>query len=464
MKPGFYFTVSICLLLQFAVAAHAETTKEISIETFIQTATQNDTRFEEILMDKMPLQYRRDAILPTRDLIVSLKHQFHLYLNGIDAGASSSISLQQLFPDTGTTASASFSKNPSYQSNGSASLQLLVSQPIAKNAFGHNFKLQDQLIGVENDITRYQIVEAYEDYLAGLTTAWYNWYSAYENLLVSRASLSSSEKLLDNILERQRQKIALQIDVNKMKLSLIRKRENQIILENTYREISTLIASAMRLKENGTRIIPSRLKETETPLSFETDYARFVSSSRTYELLNLLENKTTLEVKRAADDLLPSTQLLLGYQLDAQDWGLSPQQNSFFAGISMDWPVKHSSERARHKIATIERKKTALSHVNKYEELRTNLSRLFIQIEREKELMRIAKTKIQLAEDILRDESENYSFGKVSLNDYIDAVNDVDENRFSFTEHQIKLNKLIVEWKRLTDTLVDARSPEALSP
>ncbi|MDH5692081.1 MAG: TolC family protein, partial [Gammaproteobacteria bacterium] len=94
-------------------------------------------------------------------------------------------------------------------------------------------------------------------------------------------------------------------------------------------------------------------------------------------------------------------------------------------------------------------------NLNKYEELRTNLLNLHLQIEREQKLMDIAQEKIDLAQAILKDETENYSFGKVSLNDYIDAVNDVDENRFSFTEHSVKLNKLLVEWKRLTDRLVD---------
>ena len=57
-------------------------------------------------------------------------------------------------------------------------------------------------------------------------------------------------------------------------------------------------------------------------------------------------------------------------------------------------------------------------------------------------------------EMILKDEAVNYSYGKVTLNDYITAVNRVDENRFSYTEHSVQLNKLLIEWLRLTDQLV----------
>ena len=68
--------------------------------------------------------------------------------------------------------------------------------------------------------------------------------------------------------------------------------------------------------------------------------------------------------------------------------------------------------------------------------------------------MGIAKEKIGLAKSILEDETENYSFGKVSLNDYIDAVNVLDSNRFNEILHDVQYKKYIVEWLRITDRLV----------
>ena len=67
----------------------------------------------------------------------------------------------------------------------------------------------------------------------------------------------------------------------------------------------------------------------------------------------------------------------------------------------------------------------------------------------------LAKNKIKYSKSILKDEAKNYSFGRVTLNDYIAAVNLVDESRFSFTDHSVQLNKLLVEWLRLTDQLVN---------
>jgi len=223
-----------------------------------------------------------------------------------------------------------------------------------------------------------------------------------------------------------------------------------------YDTYSNLIFKAIRHK-GTTPYIPVTPSPPATNVQFEPAYKNFTLSSRTYEVLHMLEQQGTMQVKKAADDLLPSTNLLLGYQLEGKEWGIQDQERSYFAGISVSWPIGRSVDKAKQSIAKIEYKKTILSNKNKYEDLRTNLKNLYLQIQREQKLISIAKKKITLAESILKDEAENYSFGKVTLNDYIVAVNRVDENRFSYTEHSVQLNKLLVEWLRLTDQLVDEK-------
>lgn len=427
----------------------------LSLEIFIKQATKNDSTFESILIDQLSLKHRRDILLPDSDIIMDVKYQYNFYLNQNSNKAEATISLSKLFPYNGTQLSLSYNKAASgLTTTDSSSLQFLITQPIAQNAFGKGTQLQDQIIGIENDIRRYQIVEAYEDYLASLTAAYYNWYSAYENLKSGRLSYKSNQKLMRNIRERQRQKIALPIDVNKMQLLLVGKKENLIVLNEIYETYSNLIFKAIRYK-GKTPYIPTTPNRPVAKVQFEQDYHNFKQSSRTYKTLHMLEQQGSIQVKKVADDLMPSTNLLLGYQLDGKDWGINNQERSYFAGISVRWPIGHSVDRAKQNVAKIEYKKTVLSNQDKYEDLHTNLKNLYLQIQREQKLIDIAKKKIKLAQSILKDEAQNYSFGKVTLNDYISAVNRVDENRFSYTEHSVQLNKLLLEWLRLTDQLVN---------
>jgi len=449
--------LSCIILPTHARAAEERGRRALPLQEFLALAAKNDTVFESILIDRLPLAYRRDILLPVSDVILALKQQYNFYLDQDRSNPETSLSLSKLFPMSGTDVSLSYSKSSSaLTAVDSSELELLISQPIAKNAFGKGTQLLDQIIGVENEITTYQIVEAYEDYLASLTSAYYSWYSAYENLKVGRVSYQSNLKLLDNIHERQRQKIALPIDVNKMQLLLVGKKESIIVLQEVYDNFTNIIAKAIR-HDGKHRLAPQKPPRPAKQVLFSQDYEAFVQNSRTYQALRLLEQQGTLEVKKAADDLLPSTNLLLGYKLEGEDFGINNDESIAFAGISVQWPIGRSVEKAQHKLAQIEQKKTQLSNQNKYEELHTNLKNLYLQIQREKELIDIAEKKIKLAEAILKDEAENYSFGKVTLNDYIDAVNQVDENRFNYTEHTVQLYKLLLEWLRLTDKLVDEK-------
>ncbi|MBU4304032.1 MAG: TolC family protein [Candidatus Omnitrophica bacterium] len=195
-------------------------------------------------------------------------------------------------------------------------------------------------------------------------------------------------------------------------------------------------------------------------IDFKRDYERFTAQSRTCNILSMLEQKSSLEVKKNAADLLPSTNLLIGYKVEGDAWQVKNEDNLLYAGISLDWPFPHQVQSAEHEIARIEHKKTKLSNRNKYLELEVNLKNIFLSIERETELIRIIEEKIKLSEDVLKDEAENYSYGKVTLNDYIDAVNRLDRNKFSKITHLVQLKKLTVEWLRLTDSLVGENSLE----
>lgn len=445
-----------------------QTQQAISLDDFLRLAVKRDTIFETILLDQLPLKYRRSALLPDKDILMSIKQGYQLNLfDGHDYGTST-ISLSKLFTHSATEVSMDYNK-PTFADGDRASLQVLISQPIAKNAFGKNDKLLDQIIGVENEVIRYQIVEAYEDYLAAITSAYYNWYSSYENLKVGKAALQSSKRLLNNILERQRQNIALPIDVNKMKLSLINKQENLILLQEAYANNTAIIMKSLQPEETqdqspNTSYFPSKPKAPENNVDFDMDYAQFVKHSRTYQILDLLEKQGDLEVQQSADELLPSTNLTLGYQMNGQNWGDTAKEDSLFAGIEFSLPLGRSVARANTEIRRIQYRKTRLSNKNKQQELRVNLKNLFLQIQRERKLIDISRQKINLAESILKDESENYSYGKVTLNDYIVAVNTADENRFSHTAHKVQLYKLQVEWLRMTDRLVDESALQTEPP
>ncbi|MCG2724859.1 MAG: TolC family protein [Elusimicrobia bacterium] len=452
------FATAFACLNIFAEDLTVDLRKTLTMDEFIKTAVKNDEAFEEILTAELALKYKKDLALPAKDLILSVKGRHEFYFNQDRNDPRIAVSLSKLFPYTGSEISAEYAATPYSSVEGVSSyMAVYLSQPIAKNAFGKATGLQDKITGAEIDIAGYQITEAYEDYLASMIVVYYNWYLAFENLKIGNSSYEQSLKLLKNIKKRQTSNIALPIDVNKVKIQVLGKKENLIALEKAYEESLNLIKQAIR--DQGEAIIepviPFELNKTE--ISFKKEYKKFSDLSRTYGILRLLEKKSSLNIDKYADNLLPSTNLLFGYEIDGDDFGVKGSDSNLYAGVSIKWLFSDQVGKANHETAKISDKITHLSNKSKYVKLKTDLNNLFLRIEREKKLIETSEEKINLSKLILTDETVNYSYGKVSLNDLIDAVNRIDDNNFNKLNHLVRYKILMTEWLRITDQLVSAK-------
>ncbi len=430
--------------------------RSITIEEFIELSTRNDTMFERILIDELSLQYQKNLKLPARDLVLSVKTQYDFFMDQHREDPGASVSLEKLFPYSGTNFSAEYKSTPSFSAqDNSSEFAFLISQPIAKNAFGKATRLQDKIIGLEIDVAKHQIIEAYEDYFAAIIVTYYEWYESYENLKIGEASYAENLKLLENVKQRQESKIALSIDVNKVNIQVLAKKEKLVNLLEEYGRARNIVKKAIRY-EMGREIKPAEpLLYKGENIDFIAGYQAFKENSRTYQILNLLEKKSSFEVDKNADDLLPSIKLFFGYTVEGDDFKIKDENNKIIAGLSLDFPFSNQVQKAEHEISKITLDKTRLSTTNTHVQLYYDLKNLYRLIEREKELISISNKKIQLAQAVVADETENYSFGKVTLNDFIQAVNVLDDNRFNSISHSTKLKRLIVEWLRITDRLID---------
>ncbi|MCG2712450.1 MAG: TolC family protein [Candidatus Omnitrophica bacterium] len=427
----------------------------LGIEEFIELAAKNDTEFEAILIEELTLQYRKDLKLPARDLVLDVKADYDFFVSQDREEPEGAVALSKLFPNSATSVSVGYETNASFSSRiNSTEFSVAVSQAIAGDAFGRSARLQDKIVGAEIEVIQHQIIEAYEDYLAEIVWAYYDWYAAYENLNISRSSYQDNLKLLKNIEDRRKSSIALAIDVNKIKLQVLAKKEKLIELEEAYNNKFNFIETALRFKNTKGLIPKEPGMYSDFIISFKADFGRFWKHSRTYKMLELLKSKTSLEVEKEADDLLPSVNLRLGYTMNGDNFEIDNDEGMVFAGISLKLPFSDQVDRAQYETARIQRKKTGLQAANTHYRLFRDMRNLSLQIEKERQLVETDQEKISLARSILADEEENYSYGKVTLNDYISSVNVLDTNRFNLIEHNTQYQKLIVEWLRLTDRLI----------
>ena len=73
----------LAILLLLPIRAQAqETARErvLALNEYLELATKNDTEFQTILIDELPLQYRKDLNLPARDIVLEATTQYDLFL------------------------------------------------------------------------------------------------------------------------------------------------------------------------------------------------------------------------------------------------------------------------------------------------------------------------------------------------------------------------------------------------
>ncbi|RAP38299.1 hypothetical protein DID80_02600 [Candidatus Marinamargulisbacteria bacterium SCGC AAA071-K20] len=441
-KPPQIPLIIICFL-GLAVGSNSLEAAEskLSLDDFITRATQQDTTFHALLVERYIFTYDQAINVTVPELLLSGDADYKIQ-SGSELD-SSSISLAQTLPKAGQTYTAAYAYRDS-STNGLSSFKF--SQDIAKNAFGKSIKLDSDIQSLKTEIARHQLVEAYEDYMAEVISLYYTWIRQYEGLLLARSSYKENEKVLESIVNRQKRKIANETDVNKLKLQILTKKEQLIRFESNYLETMHQIQRVLQVPSKP-ELFPNTIISLDTlPNDFESELITIQTKSRTFMVLNQLTSQTELEEDRAIRDLLPSIQLSASIANKTDTYGL--------VGASVDLPLFNTNAKAVHKTAVLETQKVDLEVRTEKDTFLINLRNIHVSLTTQKELIGVASEKRELAYLILKEESENYSFGKITLNDYIVAVNRYDQARFDEIDRKITYQQLSVEWKRLTDRLI----------
>ncbi|MBN1696004.1 MAG: TolC family protein [Spirochaetales bacterium] len=459
----FLFTSLFCTgTLSAQEASSGETASTVvTLDAFIE-AVRGNSHFEEILIDELSLVYNEILNIPYSDWIVALKGGYSLqYEEDMTHGFIIDSSLSKLFPESATGLSLSYKLSPSVSpmAQYSSNVTLGVEQAIVKNAFGKTNTMKKEIAGIEREIARYQIVEAYEDYCAALLALYYQWYSGYGNVLNARQSLDDSRTLLKNVEEKFSFKVASTNDVNKSRLQVLSKREALMKAEQDYEEKTIRVAEAMG-KMRGPAGFRPEWRTLDIDISeYDKKTETFIEESRTSGILDRLAAVNRINKAIAMDDLLPSATLYATCSVSGNDRLFYPNtQHDIRAGIDIKLPFPRTQGAASYKIKELNLEKNIVSSGNKLLLLERDLRILLREMAFQKEMIGLAGEKIKLAEAIVKEEEKNYRNGKTDLNNLISAVNTLESNRYAQNNYAVLLHLSYIEWLRLTDSLVNEKT------
>lgn len=450
-----YFIILSGLLPSNALLSN-QTEQQLPLNDFIRITTKSDDAFQIILLEKLYSQYHDIVNQPATDWLLKVKSQLGLSLKDFDGGISGLISLEKLFPDSGTKASVGYQKRSPFagQSNQDA-LNLVISQDIIQNAFGKNTLKRREIIGIEADLVNYQTIEAYEDYFASLIVVYLDWYLAAQNLKFAQGFFSESEKQLANIQARKKKNIALQVEVDKLILQNLDRLEKKVTAEITLSRAYDKIKSL--LGPTGNRVyMPAKItKFAEMDTDFTANIDERIKRSRTTELLLLITQKQKGLFELSTDELLPAVQVLFEVNHAGKSglWS-GDSEPSTQVGVSLSYPFGNSHANARQEIARLNIKKASLSASSRKKIMAQEIGDLGRRIQTTRSVLTVMQKKVAIAESIQQQEETSYKYGKIILSEVISARVQLENHRLTALNTEVTLQKLIVEWLRLTDQLV----------
>jgi outer membrane protein TolC len=444
-------------------ALHGESVRQLSMKEFITLSAKNDPYFQRTLIDALYLRYKKDLQLPVSDLIASLSGEYGLLLDPAPSQKpgdySAALTLSKLFPYTGTEVSAGYQKTEDYTLSSyryTSSLSFQISQSIARNAFGGNTRLLDKKIEAENQLIRYQVVEAYEDYMASLMKLYLQWYSQKKQLEVAKSVHEDNTQLYEMAKQKVRFKVALPQEADKVYLELLISRENILALEEKLKTLEQSIFSATGISagENGLSPALPSLPVESIPKD-RAQLLKSISGTRTFFMLSVLEKQGLFALDIARNELLPSAKLFAGYGMLGQSYDLTNPEHQIYGGVTVDFNFGRQAEKANYESAKLDTLKNRFEREHTLLTLKNDIIRLASGIESQKKLIRIAEEKTEVSKSILEAEKKNYQIGKTSLNDLILAKKNAYESIYDQLEREVTLFVQVVEWKRVTDRLVE---------
>ena len=181
------FTVFVLALICFTTPGFASEPmqQELSLATFLTAAKKENQHFHAQLTESYKIKYNVDINVDYADLLADLA--INQPINNNDDETNIVLGLSQTIPSLGQEYDVTYS-------NTSDSYAFIFTQDIAQNAFGKNNKLSHQLQHIQDDISRYQITESYEDYYAEIIHLYYNWVRQYQSMILAQSAYNETQK------------------------------------------------------------------------------------------------------------------------------------------------------------------------------------------------------------------------------------------------------------------------------
>lgn len=447
--------LSLVLLIVFPI--HAEDSKqtlELGMKSFIQIVQENDPEFMDIIEERARTKFHEDLHLPSTATQINLGGEYGLEKGQDSPVPSLNSSIERSLRTTGTDLSVSYSLDKQTDMD-ERTLQVRVEQPLLRNSFGSNTRLHQSTLQKENELLRLEVAEAHEEYIYQRLSQYLDLRLTYLNYQASKALYNDSVRLQENISERERNNIATELDVNKIRLQTIDREENRLDLET---ELETQMQELLPFigRDDVERIIPSKKEEwIEKEMGLSKPVENLIGKTRGLKIHRLLKEIAKRQIDLAKEELKPDANLILGYNRNrSEQFGNVSRQNEGIIGFSLNIPFLPSQHQAEVQAAQLDERRVQFQFSSFQIARQSEIQALKKKVIKQKERVELSEQKWQLSQRVVDRETQRYQNGRVDLETLIESEQALAQNRFNYLSNQVTLTRYVLQWLNTTDQLI----------
>lgn len=433
--------------------------KEIlSFSAFLEETLRNDPSFERILLRSLYLKYNKALSLPPDDLLMDVRGEYGFFRNNDGSfnndDSSATVSLGKMFSKTGTEAEISYSRISAvttgvtrYQST----LNLQVSQDILRNAFGRSTRLLADKVEVQTEIARYQVIEAYEDYLATLLTFYLEWHRAEERRKAAEKTLEEENQVYKLTLRKRRLGVAYPDETGRAKLAVLT--AEQALEQARTEEDNRRLQIALIMGRTSSEGLVSTVVDFGKAFG-PVQPGRESEKSRTLKILELLKKEGVLQSQLASDALLPSAKLFAGYDMLSPTFNLERPDHKVYVGASFELNFTQNRLKAREEVSRLDEKDISLKSRETLLDLDLDLRRIGNLLLSHQRILELSRERLEVARTVARQLQKKYNLGQADISDLASARRNLVQARVNLVEQTAIQAQYQLEQRRIRDQLV----------
>lgn len=419
----------------------------MSMKEFFDIAKNNDIGIATILKSVESITPNYTANRPETHWKFTFGAGVDMFLNGSVYPAIEA-SGQKLVEGTGSILGVGLSRTKSTQTGiESQRMSISLTQPIGENHFGYQYHLAEEMRQLKAKYDYLNFFDLYEDRATELLVLYHDWYLSYMEMDTERKILKEYEKLLVDIKDRRKSHIARDIEVNKVQIQVLEKTLGLMAKEQLYFDYSEKVASVIG-KTFKDEMVPEKIEVMDINTKTRGDNV-FTAKQELERIIN------SLNVLLVKDSLSFPLSIGLSWQNTETYGGSASPSSKIYAGLGFSFPYSTEKELSALRLAQLAYDELLLTHRQQEITRKIKLSELERNIKAEKTYYSIYKQKVSLLEAIAKEEKQNYLRGQATLNQLIQAINDLSIAHQQLLKSQVQLEKLQIQWLSLNDLLME---------